>query len=128
MKTQSKSNRLLRLKILWMVCLSVFLMTEVRAALIVHNISTSDLIIPGNSTNDYVITGSTTTYKVEVGSGYKGDITLRNLTIHSLAPTTQTNTYPPFRVYGLNNCSNYSPVTVVNIILEGVNDLSSVKK
>ena len=88
---------------------------------ILHDISTGDLTVSG--TNDYIIIGSTTQYKVVVSSGYIGNITLRNVSIQSLAATTSTNTYSPFTVLGEYNRSNLDPVTKVNIILEGANEL-----
>ena len=126
MKTIIKSNRLsflLRVSAIYFVMFFVLCIANLHAQTILHDISTGDLIIPGNSVNDYIITGYTTTYKVEVQTGYEGTITLRNATIHSLAPTTNTNTYSPFTIYGQYDCSNYSPVTIVNLILEGTNDL-----
>ncbi|MDR2149097.1 MAG: hypothetical protein LBE91_21870, partial [Tannerella sp.] len=98
-------------------------LTSLQAAVITHDISTGNLTIPGTSTDDYIITGSTTTYKVVVSTGYHGSITLSNVSIQSLAPNTNTTTYSPFTVLGEYNCSNLAPVTKVEIILEGTNEL-----
>ena len=92
---------------------------------ITHNIATGNLIIAGNSPDNYIITGTTTTYYVEVQTGYKGAITLKNVNI-TLGDTNVPYPSPlyyrtPFTVRGQNKCSNLTPVTNVDIILEGNN-------
>ena len=94
---------------------------------ILHDISTGILTIAGNSTDDYIITGTTTTNHVEVQTGYQGSITLRNLSI-ILADTNVPFSSPlyyrtPMIIRGQNYCSNLTPVTNVDIILEGNNFL-----
>ena len=86
---------------------------------ITHNIGTGNLIIAGNSTDNYIITGTTTTNYVRVETGYHGVITLRNLNI-----TLAAGNISPIAVKGQNNCSNLTPVSNVDIILEGNNVLS----
>ena len=86
---------------------------------ITHNIATGNLIIAGNSTDNYIITGTTSTNYVQVQTGYKGHITLRSLSI-----TLTAGSNPPIAVKGQNNSSNLSPVTNVDILLEGNNVLS----
>lgn len=110
-------------RVFFMLLVGLFAVNSLQAAVITHNISTGDLIIQGSSTDDYILTGSTTTYKVVVNTGYHGTITFRNLTIKSLAPTINTTTYSPFTVLGQYNCSSLAPVTKVNIVLEGDNEL-----
>ena len=90
-----------------------------RAATITHNIATGSLIIAGTSTDDYIITGTTNIYNVLVNAGYKGTITLSNLSITSFSGN------PPISVRGQNNCSNLTPITNVDIILDGNNVLTS---
>ncbi len=84
---------------------------------ITHDISTGNLSIPGASTNNYIITGQTSTYNVVVGSGYSGDITLKDLKIIKGGNTSCIN------IIGQNETSNLSPVTKVNLILDGTNEL-----
>ena len=84
-------------------------------AQITHNISSGSLTVSGSS--NYIITGTSTTNRVTVNSGYTGTITLRNLTITSSSAS-------PIAVLGQNNRSALSPVTRVNVILEGVNTLT----
>ena len=86
---------------------------------ITHDISVAPLIIAGNSTNNYIITGTTTTNYVEVQTGYRGLITLRNLTI-----TLTSGNNPPIAIKGQNKGSNLTPITNVDILLEGNNVLS----
>ncbi|MDR2823986.1 MAG: hypothetical protein LBB41_02155 [Prevotellaceae bacterium] len=88
-------------------------------AQILHNIGANgDLNILGTSTDDYIITGTTTTYHVTIQPGYHGTITLRNLTI-----SLSSGIYSPIAVRGQNNVSNLTPVSVVDVILEGNNTL-----
>ena len=89
-----------------------------QAATVTHDISTGTLIIPGNSTDDYIITGATTTNYVVVETGYHGVITLRNVNI-SLSGYNS-----PISIKGENDRSNLTPITNVDIILEGENFLS----
>ncbi len=95
--------------------LSVFTFAQ---AQVVHYISTGCLNIPGNSTQDYIITGYTTSNYVEVQPGYKGKITLRNLTIK-----LSSGYMSPITFHGENNRSNLNPISNVDIILEGTNYL-----
>ncbi len=100
---------------------------------ITHDISTSDLVIQGTNTNNYLVTGSTTAYKIIVGSGYNGTITLRNVSITSSTTgsysalcgngTSVVTTGSCMAIMGLNNQSNLTPVTRVNLVLEGYNEL-----
>lgn len=105
------------------LCLGLVTANTLQAAVITHDISSSSLSVAGDSPDDYIIVGSTTTNKVVVNTGYTGTITLRNVSIQSLAATTGTNTYSPFTILGKYNCSNLAPVTKVNLILEGDNEL-----
>lgn len=95
-------------------------------AQITHNISTGNLIIPGTSTDNYIITGTTTTYIVTIQTGYKGTITLDNLSIISSKSSTTNgvSNVSCITVEGAYNQSNLSPVTIVNVILKGTNTLT----
>ena len=100
-----------------------------------HNIDTDgNLIIPHTSTSNYVVTGITTTNQIVVGSGYQGKITLSNVSITVSYPgqgnsfsvrggngSTPTFTGSPMTIFGRNNQSNLSPVTKVDLVLEGDN-------
>jgi len=88
---------------------------------ITHDIATGSLIISGNSTNNYIVIGSTTTNYVEVQTGYHGVITLRNVNIMT---DGYNSTHSPIMIRGQNNCSNLTPVTNVDIVLEGDNVLT----
>ena len=48
-----------------------------------NTFTNNNIVIPADNTKDYIITGSTTTNTVTIQSGYKGTITLDNLTITS---------------------------------------------
>jgi len=87
------------------------------AATITWDISTGSLIIPGNSKDDYIVTGSTDSYYIVVEAGYKGVITLRNVNI------SVSGMASPISIKGEDDCSNLTPVTIVDIILEGENIL-----
>ena len=89
-----------------------------RAATVTWDISKGPLIIAGNSTDHYVITGTTTTNYVEIEAGYKGVITLRQVNI-----SITGGNHSPITVKGQNDCSNLTPVTIVDVILEGENIL-----
>ncbi|MDR0982671.1 MAG: hypothetical protein LBM07_05455, partial [Culturomica sp.] len=95
----------------------VFFVNTISAADIQHNISTSSLTISSGSTDNYIITGTTSVNYVLVQRGYKGTITLRNVSITS-------SSYSPITVIGENNRSNFTPITNVDIILEGNNTLT----
>jgi len=86
--------------------------------------------------NDYVITGNVTINNntnpahnnttnplsigiIRVQPGYQGTITLRNLNITVGA----SNVNSPIRIIGQNNRSNLNPISNVNIVLEGTNNL-----
>jgi hypothetical protein len=99
------------------VLLSVLCCFSIRAATITHDISNGPLIISGSSKDNYIIIGTTVTNYVIVQTGYKGVITLRNLNIEL------DGNYSPISVKGQNNCSNLTPVTNVDIILDGDNVL-----
>ena len=83
---------------------------------ITHDISIGSLVIAGNSNDNYIITGVTTSNYVEVQTGYQGVITLKNLDI-----TLTGAANSPIAIRGQNKCSNLTPVTNVDIILEGIN-------
>ena len=94
---------------------------------ITHNIATGSLTIPGSSIDTFIITGTTTANKVTIQSGYKGKVILRNLKItSSTAPgsTYGLSGYSCITVEGQNNCDNRRPVTIVDIILDGVDSLT----
>lgn len=101
--------------IILMVALLV--QTQQVGAQIVHNISTASLIIPATSSSNYIIKGVTLSNYIEVEAGYKGTITLQNVTI-SLKELNS-----PMDIKGQNNCSNMTPVTKVDLVLEGSNSL-----
>ena len=107
-----------RIKLLWIVLFWFFATTPALSAIITHDISTARLTIPGTSTDDYVITGSTTANYVDVETGYRGSITLRNCTIELTVVA-----HSPIRVHGQDNLSNLTPITNVKIILNGNNRL-----
>ena len=84
---------------------------------ITHNIGTGSLTIASAQFgNDYIITGTTTANLVTVQTGYQGTITLRNLNITS-------NTQSCITIQGQYNQSNLNPVTKVNIVLDGDNNI-----
>lgn len=97
------------------------------------NISSGDITIPGNgNTQSYVITGSSTTNVVVIQSGYKGEITLRDLSITSSRELSPTNNYGMsgvscITVEGEYNGDNLNPKTMVELILEGNNTLTYSK-
>ncbi|MCQ2299373.1 MAG: gliding motility-associated C-terminal domain-containing protein [Bacteroidales bacterium] len=97
-----------------------------RAAEIVHDISTSSLVIPASSTDSYVVTGSTTNARhyVLVSSGFHGTITLRDVSMQFSSSGGSVN-YSPITIKGQNNCSNLTPVTKVTLILQGYNYISN---
>lgn len=86
-------------------------------AQVVHDISQSPLIISASSTQNYEVSGSTTANYIEVQTGYKGTITLHNLSINV------SDNHPPIALRGLSMCSNSSPVTQVQLILQGTNEI-----
>jgi hypothetical protein len=87
------------------------------AAQTVHNVGTSSLVInPGSG--DWVLTGTTTTNRVEIMKDYKGTVTFRGLNM------TASGAFAPVAVYGEYNCPALSPVTIVDIVLEGANYLT----
>lgn len=93
----------------------------------------NNIIIPADNSKDYVLTGTTTVNTVTISSGYKGTITLRDLKITS-SKTGKTAASANNRgtstdascitVVGEYDRSNLDPVTRVNIILEGNNELT----
>ncbi len=87
-------------------------------AQVLHDISTRNLNIAGSDTQDYIITGYTTTNYVEVQPGYKGKITLFNLTMDL------SSYMSPITFHGETDRSNLDPISNVDIILEGVNHLT----
>ena len=109
--------------------------TATQAATISHDINTDHLVIQGTDTDDYFVTGTTTTYQIIVGSGYKGTITLSNVDItsntirtHTAACGNGTNvvtTASCIAIMGKNGQgTNLAPVTKVNIVLNGDNNLT----
>ena len=85
---------------------------------VTHNIGTGSLnITPAQFGNDYIITGTTTTNTVTVQTNYQGTITLQNLTM------TYTGGQSCITIYGLYDQSNLAPVTKVNIVLDGENNI-----
>ena len=106
-----------------------------------HNIGTGDLIISGTSTANYHVTGTSTTInnRIIVGSGYNGTITLDNVTMRvagvSGAGVVETfasviggdgnpvRTGSCIAIMGKNEQSNQFPVTKVNLVLIGDNDI-----
>ena len=93
-------------------------------------------VIPASSTYNYVFTGTTSgtgtnSRRIIIQSGYKGTITLQNLSMTSAATNTPSaaNTfglsgYSCITVEGAYNQSNLNPVTKVNFILSGTNTLT----
>ena len=106
-------------RIISLILLGLLIVPFLQAAEITHDISTQSLSIPGTSTDNYIITGTTTTNTVTVGSGYNGTITLRNLSIKRSVGGSSNIT-----ILGQNNCSNLTPVTKVNLILDGENNIT----
>jgi len=104
--------------VIWLLLFLAVSNLTTNAATILHDISTGILTIPGNSTDDYIITGATKTNYVVVEAGYHGVITLRNVNISLFGYNS------PISVKGENNRSNLTPITNVDIILEGENFLS----
>ena len=107
-----------QIKLLWFVVFWFFTTTTAISAIINYDISTGNLTIPGGSTDDYVITGSTTSYYVDVQTGYKGTITLKDCTIDLTGVT-----HSSIRVHGQDDQLNLLPLTNVKIILDGNNRL-----
>ena len=99
------------------ILLILFIAATVSAQ-ITHNISTGMLNIPANSPNDYIITGSTTSNYVIVNPPYRGTITLRDVNI-----ILSAGIYSPIAIRGINGTSNLTPISNVDIILEGNNFL-----
>lgn len=97
------------------------------------NISSGDITIPGGgNTQSYVITGASTTNVVVIQSGYKGEITLRDLSITSSRSLSPNNNYGMsgvscITVEGEYNGDNLNPKTMVELILEGNNTLTYSK-
>ena len=105
-----------------------------------HDISSGNLVIQGTSTDNYIVTGSTSLYRIIVGSGYTGTITLSNVTIVSSGITAvaalcgnglmTVGTGSCVAIMGQNRASelvpspNLAPVTNVNIVLDGNNTLT----
>ncbi|MDR1336231.1 MAG: hypothetical protein LBK22_05320, partial [Tannerella sp.] len=77
------------------------------------------VIAPGSG--DYIIQGfgTQTANRINVQSGYEGTITLDNVKI--LSPVH----YAPIRIFGQYDGDNENPVTKVNLILKGDNNLDS---
>lgn len=92
--------------------------TQQITAQVVHDIALSSITIPSVSTQNYVITGTTTSNNVIVEAGYKGTITLKELNIELKGYDS------PIDIKGQNNCSNLTPVTVVELVLDGTNTLT----
>ena len=90
---------------------------DTQSATITHNIANGSLTIAGNSSDDYIITGTTTSNYVLIQAGYCGIVTLQNLNI------MLSGNNSPIAVKGQNNCSNRSPISNIDIILEGNNVL-----
>ena len=84
-----------------------------------HYIDQSPVFITEGS-GDHIITGTTTSNYVVIETGYNGTVTLKDLDIKL---TDDTATIAPILVKGKDNCSNYTPVTKVNIVLDGDNKL-----
>jgi len=83
-----------------------------------HDIGTGHLTISSTEFgNDYIITGTTNGNMITVHTGYQGTIKLSNVTM------TASGTQSCITIRGLNNQSNLNPVTKVNIVLEGDNDI-----
>ena len=83
-----------------------------------HNIGTGNLIITSTEFgNDYIITGTTAIYTVTIQTGYQGTITLNNVTM------TYTGTHSCIHILGQYNQSNLNPVTKVDLVLDGDNDI-----
>jgi hypothetical protein len=79
------------------------------------------IVIPDDNTKDYILTGSTTTNTVIIRSGYKGTVTLDNLTITSSKGSTTEygiSGLSCITVEGENGLSNLTPKTQVNFILK----------
>jgi hypothetical protein len=86
-----------------------------------NTFTNNNIVIPADNTKDYIITGSTTTNTVTIQSGYKGTITLDNLTItSSKGSTTQygISGLSCITVEGVNGLPNLTPETQVNFILK----------
>ncbi len=98
--------------------LLLLLACNMSAAEVLHDISTGSLHIAGNSTENYIVTGSTTENYIDVDAGYTGTITFRKLSI-VIASGAQS----PVTFHGVDNASNLSPVSNVDIVLEGKNYL-----
>jgi hypothetical protein len=89
-----------------------------QAAVKKYNISTGNLSIATGDRDDYEVTGSTNSYRILVASGYHGTITLNGVSIRSTSVA-------PIWVVGKDNCSNLTPVTIVNFVLKGDNTLEN---
>lgn len=115
-------------KIFSVLLMTLFSVTSLQAqrTVLTHDIGTQgNLTIAGSSTNDYIITGTTTTNVVTIASGYKGTIRLKNLNIaSSKSGSNGVSGVSCITVEGAYNCSNLTPVTKVEVILEGTNTLT----
>jgi len=91
----------------------------------------TNLIIPADNSKDYILKGTTSINTVTISSGYKGTITLQNLKItSSKAGQNGNNTARGsstdascITVLGEYDGDNLDPITRVNIILDGNNEL-----
>ena len=95
-------------------------------SVVTHNVASGNLTIPGSSTDNYVITGTTTVNTVIIQSGYQGTVTLQNLDMYSSATSALygASGYSCITVEGQNGYgTNLTPVTKVNFILDGDNNL-----
>ena len=139
----SNSVTVLRKGLIWLFSVGLLCLLAVGGlqaqTTINHDISTGDLVIQGTSIDNYFVTGSTTTNRIIVGSGYAGTITLSNVSIVSNGTATfsaacgnGTNvvtTGSCMAIMGKNRilvtdpAPNLSPVTRVNLILDGNNSL-----
>lgn len=93
--------------------------TIAQAADITHNINGGSLTIPGNSTDNYIVTGTgvVTSNNIIINAGYKGTVRLKDVNIERSSGGSCIN------VIGQNDLLNSTPITIVNIVLEGTNNL-----
>lgn len=109
-------------KLIWtlsVLLLSSMVVTALQAQNSPHNINLNSLTITKGS-GDWVIygTGVTTSNYITINSGYQGKITLRNVNI------TKPSGESCINVLGENGRSNMNPITRVDVILEGTNNLT----
>ncbi len=88
---------------------------KVQAESINYDISTAPIVISGDSDDDYIISGNTENNYITIEPGYNGTVTLQNINISIRGSNS------PIAIQGKDNCPNSSPISNIDIVLEGDN-------